>query len=547
VKFLKRSARHNPKLSLILLDWSVRESFHLLHYLGRQDVPRDRFEVLVIEYYSRVSEAIRKFEDQVDTWLLLEMPEDCYYHKHVMYNAGIVLARGEICVICDSDAMVKPGFIRAIVEAFEKEPGLVLHLDQFRNNRRDLYPFSFPSFEEVAGEGCINNAGGRTAGILDRKDPIHSRNYGACMCARRSDLIAVGGADEHVDFVGHICGPYDMTFRLVNHGRKELWHASEFMYHTWHPGQAGVDNYLGPHDGRHLSTTSLAALSARRVRPLLENPAIRRLRERPDTAADALLDRIIRPEGPSEWRREKLESGFIARRTDEADLHVGFHKGYTIHRHGKVFSAGLSINEPRAHNGPSGRSGTLEAPTLDGIRSRIDAQESLMTTAIALFTRAFAFAWLAVGHVVRRTQRGLLEQGAAGSGTGVSLRQFAGRIRYRLAQFAVQGRVLADALLHLVPNLKHARRLVSETGDISLVKVLVDSRRAETYLRLLRALGAIPRVKLERVDDSVQFGRILNDVAAGAPGTRLIVSRDLYARYYPDAFPMRDVLGLVVL
>ena len=44
MKFLKRSARHNPKLSLILLDWSVRESLHLLHYLGRQDVPRDAFE-----------------------------------------------------------------------------------------------------------------------------------------------------------------------------------------------------------------------------------------------------------------------------------------------------------------------------------------------------------------------------------------------------------------------------------------------------------------------------------------------------------------------
>ena len=263
MKFLKRSARASPKLSLILLDWSVRESFHLLHYLARQDVPRDAFEVLVIEYYSRVSEALRKFESEVDTWLLLEMPEDCYYHKHLMYNAGILLARGELCVICDSDAMVKPGFIRSITETFEQDPNLVLHLDQFRNNRRDFYPFNYPSFEAVAGEGCINNSDGRTTGILDHRDPIHSRNYGACMCARRSDLIDIGGADEHLDFVGHICGPYDMTFRLVNHGRRELWHPTEFMYHTWHPGQAGVDNYLGPHDGRHVSTTSLAALSAR--------------------------------------------------------------------------------------------------------------------------------------------------------------------------------------------------------------------------------------------------------------------------------------------
>src|SRR3990170_3354604 len=72
LRFIKRSTRARPKVSLILLDWSVRESFHLLHYLARQDVPREDFEVIVIEYYSRVSDAIRKFESEVDTWLLLE-------------------------------------------------------------------------------------------------------------------------------------------------------------------------------------------------------------------------------------------------------------------------------------------------------------------------------------------------------------------------------------------------------------------------------------------------------------------------------------------
>ena len=36
MKFLKRSQRRTPRVSLILLDWSVRESFHLLHYLRQQ-------------------------------------------------------------------------------------------------------------------------------------------------------------------------------------------------------------------------------------------------------------------------------------------------------------------------------------------------------------------------------------------------------------------------------------------------------------------------------------------------------------------------------
>jgi hypothetical protein len=278
MKFIKQSSRPQPKISLILLDWSVRESFHLIDYLSRQNVDRDLFEIIIVEYYSRVSDVIRPFEGQVDTWLVLEMPENCYYHKHLMYNVGIVAAKGDICVICDSDAMVREGFISTIITEFDNNLDIVLHIDQFRNTRRDLYPFCYPSFEEVISKGCINNVGGQTKGLIGDVDPIHSRNYGACMCARRKDLIAIGGSDEHDTYLGHICGPYDMTFRLVNFGCREVWHQTEFMYHTWHPGQAGEDNYLGPHDGRHVSTTALDALISGQIMPLVENKTIRNLR-----------------------------------------------------------------------------------------------------------------------------------------------------------------------------------------------------------------------------------------------------------------------------
>jgi hypothetical protein len=301
MKFLKRSAR-TPRVSLILLDWSVRESFHLLHYLRQQTVARDLFEVIIIEYYDRESPALKPFADEVDTWLLLEMPRDCLYHKHLMYNAGIVVARGDILMIGDSDAMVRPSFIAAILEAFERDPNQILHLDQFRNHRRDLYPFTYPSFEDVLGEGCVNNRGGKTAGVLDTEDPVHRRNYGACMCARRADLVAIGGADEHIDYLGHICGPYDMTFRLVNRGYREVWHGSEFTYHTWHPGQAGEDNYQGPHDGRQLSTTSLEALASGRVEPLVENAAIASLRRGEGGGEDALLARLVDAQAVRRWQ-----------------------------------------------------------------------------------------------------------------------------------------------------------------------------------------------------------------------------------------------------
>ncbi|HXF67611.1 MAG TPA: glycosyltransferase family 2 protein [Burkholderiales bacterium] len=527
MKFIKRSARPSPKLSLILLDWSVRESFHLLHYLGQQDVARDTFEVLVIEYYSRVSEAVRRFESEVDTWLLLEMPEDCYYHKHLMYNAGILLARGELCVICDSDAMVKPGFVRAILEAFEREPGIVLHLDQFRNNRRDFYPFNYPSFEEVVGEGCINNAGGRTTGVLDERDPLHSRNYGACMCARRADLIRIGGADEHVDFVGHICGPYDMTFRLVNSGRRELWHPDEFLYHTWHPGQAGVDNYLGPHDGRHMSTTALSALASRRVRPLLENPAIRRLREGAKAPPEALLDLLIRADGPRQWRRSVLESGAAEPHCDEHNLHIGYHRGYALYRDGAAFYAHLAIEENRGR-GAQHYSRYAEAPSLAAVRARVDALAGARTAATLALARLLVLGWQVAFHALRRWRRRAGRPLAANAGAMRSPAGLAALLRFRLAQLSAERRALTASIADLVPNLHAA----AERGIAP--RLVVEDRRTEFILGLLRALGAIPPLRLERAESCGELERIVAQQAERAEPRRLILTRNLYCRCYPS-------------
>lgn len=295
-----------PKVSLILVDWSVRESFHIIDYLKKQSVPRESFEIIIVEFYGRESEALEPYKDEVDSWILLEAPTDCYYHKHVMYNAGIIAAQGEIVMIGDSDAMVRDSFIKSIITAFKDDPAIVLHLDQYRNNRRDLYPFNNPSFEDILTEGCVNDDGGVTSGIADKLDPLHTRNYGACMSARRSDLIAVGGADEHIDFVGHICGPYDLTFRLINLGRREIWHDREFTYHSWHPGASGVDNYQGPHDGRQMSSTSLAALSSGRIKPLLENTAIRLLRTGAETDRETLLNQLVDPADYESWRESSI-------------------------------------------------------------------------------------------------------------------------------------------------------------------------------------------------------------------------------------------------
>jgi hypothetical protein len=236
-----------PKVSLILLDWSCRESFHIFDYLQKQDVPREWFEVLWIEYFDlEAPDIARRIEDAtsrgavppLDRWIVLNMPRTAYYHKHVMYNVGVVASRGDLVMIGDSDAMVRPQFVRTLVDAFEQDSGIVLHLDEVRSQNRKFYPFNYPTFESVAVEAS-NWRDGKTFGVLDEFDPLHSRNYGACICARREDVVAIGGADEHLDYLGHVCGPYALPWRLVNYGRREVWHDKEFLYHVWHPGTDG--------------------------------------------------------------------------------------------------------------------------------------------------------------------------------------------------------------------------------------------------------------------------------------------------------------------
>lgn len=303
-----------PKVSLILLDWSCRESFHSLDYLNEQTVLREQYEIIWIEYYSRHSPDIevrlKEYERLgkppiIDKWIIMEMPKNVYYHKHLMFNIGIIASKGEIITFCDSDAIFRPTFVESIIKTFKEDSNIVLHMDEVRNTDKGFYPFNYPSVDKIIGRGCVNWKNSITLGLLDKEDPLHTRNYGACMCALRKDLIDIGGADEHIDYLGHICGPYEMTFRLVNSGKKELWHQNEWLYHVWHPGQAGDKNFAGPHDGLHMSQIALSARRTKRIFPLVKNPAIRSIRYENNVSCNALFSIAVSKENTKEWEIDK--------------------------------------------------------------------------------------------------------------------------------------------------------------------------------------------------------------------------------------------------
>ena len=509
---------------------------------------RDQFEVVFIEYYSRVSEPMKQFAEQVDTWLLLEMPESCIYHKHLMYNCGIVFCHGEIVLICDSDAMVKDSFIQTIIDEFEENNRIVLHLDQFRNSRKDFYPFNYPSFDEVVGEGCINNVDGKTEGIRDTVDPLHSRNYGACMCARRADLIAIGGADEHLDYLGHICGPYEMTFRLVHYGLKEVWHEDEFLYHTWHPGQAGVDNYKGPHDGMHMSSTALEALITKRMWPLVENKVVQFLRKQERVSHEVMEGEVVNQQYVHDWDRATVRKLGRNGPPDKIGNPIHIYRGFKIIPDGKRYHA-LPLVESYFHKTNHRQSRVaLECSSPADLLKCIDHEypyalrtselvNSLFWNIVWPLTRIIRYleSRLLIGAKSNRPQD--LRNARRDEGSSSTIFEFYQKCktkwftsRQRLADMTEYTTYMTHWTNSLVTNLYFMQGLSAAHGERHVL--LTTSSYLQFYLKVLMTLKMIPRIRIVRLKGEDEIKTCFEALTEKNEAGGFILTRDIYIGHY---------------
>ncbi len=286
MELLVREPRTAAQVSIVLADWSCRESFHVLDYLAEQTAPRDSYEILWLEFYGRrAPELLRRVEAAraadaplpVDTHGVLGMPPGVCHHRHALYNLGILLASGRIVCIMDSDALVRPGFVASIIREFQERGPIALRYDEVRNDDTRFRPFRRPSFDAITGYGCVNWLDGRPLGLCDGVDPLCARDHDACLCALREDLIAIGGADLHHDYLGDRGTVAEMTFRLAGHGRPEVWHRTEWLYRVGDQDRGG-ENPADPLTGRRMVQGACARRAQGTVLPLLESPAIARTR-----------------------------------------------------------------------------------------------------------------------------------------------------------------------------------------------------------------------------------------------------------------------------
>ena len=333
----KRSERAAPRLSIVLLDWSCRESLHALDWLQKQSVPRESYELLWIDLYDRVPPEALAEADAVIT-----LGQRGLYHKHIGYNVGLLEARGDLVTVCDSDAVFPEDFVESILNSFEGPEvvsGRALAPGSSPGAARSTFPTAGRCPDAQPGASArplrsqvLMHYEARTAlqypPRLDRadelKDPrwkwreLHP-NAGACMTVRREDAIRFGGFDEHRSFRGYLCGPYDLGWRLVNAGLPEVWHdPSVILWHFAHPDPVGSSGVLpslrtrletiAPHVDLH-ALTAVEHFSTGQVLPRQENSEIHALRlaaRQIGTAYEANYATLPLRQPLSRWQRFRL-------------------------------------------------------------------------------------------------------------------------------------------------------------------------------------------------------------------------------------------------
>lgn len=285
----------SPKISMILLDWSCRESLHALDWLADQDVPREDYEIIWVELFDRV---LPEVMDKAD--VVLTLGQRGKYHKHEGYNAGLLAARGDVINVCDSDAVFPRDFMSSILSRFwpgeEDSPQpLVLMHHQLRTS------FTYPP-DLTDAETLKDQERWQWWDLVP--------NAGACMTVRREDAFRFGGFDEHNSYRGYLCGPYDLGWRLVNAGISEVWEdLSTVIWHFAHPDPVGSNGLRlslrrlfeisYPHVDMH-AITAVEHFSTGRLLPLQENPEIhdRRMNGRViGTEFEVKYSRLTSPRG----------------------------------------------------------------------------------------------------------------------------------------------------------------------------------------------------------------------------------------------------------
>ncbi|NUT51349.1 MAG: glycosyltransferase [Saccharothrix sp.] len=263
-----------------------------LDTLVKQDLPRDRFEVLVVDDGSSdgTEAMVRGFEDRLDLRYFYQPDEG--YRVSAARNVGIRNATGEICVFVDSGVLLHSASLSAHMAAHEAADGpLALngYVYCFNNTNEDA--------ELIRKSVDVDDVDGTIASMAltqawpDLREPFYAKHsddfdhvpapwlmYWTCHASARTEQVrAVGLYDEELRQWGG--EDIDLAYRLHRDGAR--FAVSRV---------AGSIHY--PHDKDVTANSESAYVNYRYIAEKYGTPITRLLTEVPEIRFSLLNDVI---------------------------------------------------------------------------------------------------------------------------------------------------------------------------------------------------------------------------------------------------------------
>lgn len=207
------------KISVVMVDGSFRENFHIIDSLKSQTYPKEDYEVLWVEFYAAVNDRLK--ENDGLRIITLGNSSNLEYHSSYCFNEGIRLSRGEVLVIPDADVMVEPTFLETVWKEHQSCDRLAMYFHRL-NEPKELH--------DINKSYTLDHLKSLTRATT-------TSNYGGCLTVRKKWLMEINGYEQNAIFgSGAHSNGYDVNTRLKNLGLHIMWHPTERLYHPWHPG-----------------------------------------------------------------------------------------------------------------------------------------------------------------------------------------------------------------------------------------------------------------------------------------------------------------------
>lgn len=229
-----------PDVSVVIPTYNRSELLaHTLDLLVRQDLPADRFEVIVADDGSSddTAEVVRRYADRLR--IGYHFQENRGFRAGAARNGGAKLAAGEVLVFLDTGTFVGPGCLSAHLEAHRAGPGrLVLGCSYASNPHSPCTALLDVVFKLSPEEVVAHLADDPT--FQDMRHPDFSRVdfdpsrlvlpwifvWSGNLSLPTADFWAVGGFDE--DFRGWGMEDTELGYRLHRQGTlmeysKDAW------------------------------------------------------------------------------------------------------------------------------------------------------------------------------------------------------------------------------------------------------------------------------------------------------------------------------------